>query len=265
MLIIRSLASKGDISVDNTDNLVWIERFVVQASDTDYRSQAKLSFILEMMQRTADSAVSALGLSLEQMLEAGMGWMMITLDLEFQRIPRLNDELTVHTWSKGTKGAMWQRDYRIYDKDHTEVAVARSIWALVDTEKRKLLRPSALPISVLHYEGDSVGSIPDKVTIPQDISMEQAYRYQVRYSGLDSNNHLNNARYGDLCCDVLSLEEWGLKELKRFRITYVQEAKYGDELMIVRSLLTSEGAFVQGKLEQVISFAACLELGEEVH
>lgn len=87
MLIIRSLASKGDISVDNTDNLVWIERFVVQASDTDYRSQAKLSFILEMMQRTADSAVSALGLSLEQMLEAGMGWMMITLDLEFQRIP----------------------------------------------------------------------------------------------------------------------------------------------------------------------------------
>lgn len=244
---------------------MWIEQFVVQASDTDYRSQAKLSFILEMMQRTADSAVSAIGLTLEQMLEAGMGWMMITLDLEFHRMPRLNDELTVHTWSKGTKGALWQRDYRIFDKEQREVAVARSIWALVDTEKRKLLRPNALPIPVQHYDGDSVGSIPDKVVLPQDLSMEQTYLYQVRYSGLDSNNHLNNARYGDLCCDALSLEEWGVKELKRFRITYVQEAKYGDELVIMRSPLTSEGVFVQGKLEQGVSFAACMELVEEAN
>lgn len=253
------LYSKGDIPVDNTTHLVWTDQFIVQTSDTDYRSQVKLSFILDIMQRAADSAVSSLGLSLERMLEAGMGWMMISLDLEFRRIPSINDQLTVHTWSKGTKGALWQRDYRMYDETQEEIAVARSIWALVDIDKRKILRPNALPIPVNHYEGDSVGRMPDKVTIPEGIDMTEAYQYQVRYSGLDSNNHLNNARYGDLCSDVLSLEEWGAHELQRFRITYMQEAKFGDEMKIQRSRLADNCVFVQGQNEGVIYFTACME------
>jgi acyl-ACP thioesterase len=245
--------------VDNPNDLVWIEHFIVQASDSDFRGRAKLSFILEIMQRTADSAVNSLGLSVERMLEAGMGWMMITLDLEFHRYPLLNDQLTVHTWSKGTKGVLWQRDYRIFDKEGTQIAAARSTWALVDIEKRKLLRPTALPVQVNHYTGDSVGDIPEKVTIDKDITLEDAYRYQVRYSGLDSNNHLNNARYGDICCDVLSPEEWESSVLKRFRITYVQEAKYGDEFIVQRSLKMGESVCVQGRMGATLFFAACLE------
>lgn len=244
--------------MDNTNELVWIEHFMVQASDIDCGSRAKLSFILEMMQRTADLAVNSLGLSVERMLEAGMGWMLITLDLEFSRYPQLNDQLAVHTWSKGTKGVLWQRDYRIFDKEGTLIAAARSTWALVDIGKRKLLRPSALPIEVVHYNGDSVGEIPEKVTVPEDITLEEAYRYQVRYSGLDSNNHLNNARYGDICCDVLSPEDWNTRMLKRFRITYVQEAKFGDEFVVQRSPLTDESIYIQGQMEAAVLFAACL-------
>jgi medium-chain acyl-[acyl-carrier-protein] hydrolase len=247
------------ISVDNINDLVWIEHFIVEASDIDCRSRAKLSFILEIMQRTADSAVSSLGLNVERMLEAGMGWMMITLDLEFQRYPQLNDQLTVHTWSKGTKGVLWQRDYRIFDQDGLEIASARSTWALVDIVKRKLLRPTALPVQVLHYTGDSVGDMPEKVVIAKDVTLEEAYRYQVRYSGLDSNNHLNNARYGDICCDVLSPEEWEAREMKRFRITYVQEAKFGDRFNIQHSPVTRESVLIQGETENRLFFAASLE------
>ncbi|AIQ21961.1 acyl-ACP thioesterase domain-containing protein [Paenibacillus sp. FSL H7-0737] len=246
--------------MDNSSNLVWIEDFSVHASDTDYRSQGKLSFILDIMQCAADFAVGNLGISVEEILNAGMGWMMITLDLDFKRIPRPNDVLSVHTWSKGTKGALWQRDYRIFDADHIEIATARSIWALVDIEKRKILRPNALPVQVKHYNGDSVGDMPVKVTIPTDIIMEEAYRYQVRYSGLDSNGHLNNARYGDLCCDALNLAEWDNAEFTRFRITYLQEAKFGDELTILRSAVTDDGIYVRGQNSDIVFFEACIEL-----
>ncbi|CAM4490541.1 acyl-[acyl-carrier-protein] thioesterase [Paenibacillus typhae] len=245
--------------MDKTNQSVWIEHFSVEASDTDYRSQAKLSYLLGIMQRTADLAVGGLGLTLERMLEAGMGWMLITLDLEFQRIPRMHDQLTIKTWSKGTKGALWQRDYRIFDQDQVEIAVARSIWALVDIEKRRILRPSDLPLSVEHYNGDSVGPLPDKVNIHQDTLLEEAYRYQVRYSGLDTNNHLNNAQYGDICCDVLSLDEWGENELKRFRITFLQEATFGDEMSIWRSPMQDKALFVCGRKGQTL-FEAFLEL-----
>lgn len=249
--------------MDKSEHLVWTEQHAVHTSDTDYRSKGKLSFVLDIMQRAADSAISALGLSVEKMMEARMGWMMITLDLEFERIPRQNDVLDVRTWSKGTKGALWHRDYRIFDKESLEIASARSIWALVDIDKRKILRPNALPVQVEPYIDDSVGEIPSKVTIPLDIPMEEAYTHEVRYSGLDNNGHLNNAKYGDLCCDTLSIAEWEGTELTRFRITYVQEAKLGDMIRISRSPLTSEGIFLRGQEDDTVFFEACLEFGSE--
>ncbi|WP_379163343.1 acyl-[acyl-carrier-protein] thioesterase [Paenibacillus sp. sgz5001063] len=244
--------------MDKSTTSLWTEQFAVQANDTDYRSQAKLSFLLEILQRTADAAVNALGFSLTHMQDAGMGWMLITLDLEIRRMPRINDQLTVRTWSKGTKGALWQRDYRVYDQDHIEVAVARSIWALVDIEKRRILRPTAISVPVIHYDGDSVGSMPEKVTISETLSLHEAYAYKVRFSGLDSNLHLNNARYGEICSDALSIAEWGSRELKRFRVTYVQEARLGDELQVQRSVVTDDGIYIQGIAGDKVFFTACL-------
>lgn len=244
--------------MDKHGKLLWTEEFMVHASDTDFRSRGKLSFLLDIMQRAADSAVSSLGLSIDTMLNAGMGWMVITLDLELRRLPSPNELLNVRTWSKGNKGALWQRDYRILDSNAVELAAARSIWALVDMDKRKILRPSALPIAVEPYLEDSVGSLPDKVVIPADLSLTEAYRYQVRYSGLDNNGHLNNARYVDLCCDALTLEEWEELELTGLHITYAQEAQYGEEVSILRSSRTEEGVYVRGQGEDKVFFEACL-------
>ncbi|MCE3198663.1 acyl-[acyl-carrier-protein] thioesterase [Paenibacillus sonchi] len=245
--------------MDNLTHLIWTEQYSVHASDTDYRSQGKLSFVLDMMQRAADSAVGGSGVGMEQMLEAGIGWMLITLELEFKRMPHPNDLLTIHTWSKGTKGALWQRDYRIFDSSQIEIATARSVWALVDIAKRKILRPSALPVKVEHYTGDSVGSMPQKVTIPPELSLVEAYRYQVRYSGLDNNSHLNNARYGELCTDTLSLKEWEQLKLAGFRISYLQEATFGEEMVILRTPITDQGMFVRGQSGETVFFEACLK------
>ncbi|WP_151736682.1 acyl-[acyl-carrier-protein] thioesterase [Paenibacillus tengchongensis] len=248
--------------MDKTSNLLWTERFFVHASDTDFRSRVKLSYLLDIMQRAADSAVSSLGLDMEKIIEARMGWMVITMKLEIKRLPQPNESLTVQTWSKGTRGALWQRDYRIFDEEGLEIAVARSIWALVDIDKRKILRPSALPVTVEPYLADSVGNLPDKVMIPDDEPLEEAYRYQVRYSGLDNNGHLNNARYVDLCCDALSLEEWEESELTGLHITYAQEATFGDEIAVWRSAWTGEGIYVRGRGDRHVCFEACLQLAK---
>lgn len=250
--------------MDKPSQLLWTEEFRVHASDTDCRSKGRLSFLLDIMQRAADSAVSSLGLSNDGMLQAGMGWMVITMDLNLQREPLQSEELRVHTWSKGNKGPLWQRDYRIYDSHDSELASARSIWALVDIAKRKILRPSALPIAVEPYLEDSVGGLPDKVVIPPEFILQEAYRYQVRYSGLDNNRHLNNARYVDLCCDALTLEEWEGLELTGLHITYAQEAKYGEEITILRSPLTEAGVYVRGQGGDRVYFEACLKLKRSV-
>ncbi|KAA9005102.1 acyl-ACP thioesterase [Paenibacillus spiritus] len=249
---------------------IYEGKYTVHSSDTDFRSKGKLSFLLDIMQRAADSAVQDYQVSLAEMLKLNMGWMLMTLDLEIRRMPTVEDELVVRTWSKGTKGALWQRDFRILAtkagaEEGTEagkaeeIAVARTIWALVDTGKRKMLRPSAFPVPVEHYTEDSVGAFPAQVKAPEGTEWQEVYPYIVRYSGLDQYGHLNNARYGDLCCDVLELEEWRGIDLKHFRITYVQEATVGAEIGLQRAKLKEGCLAVRGWNGEAVCFEAELE------
>ncbi|AHV95535.1 acyl-[acyl-carrier-protein] thioesterase [Paenibacillus sabinae] len=249
--------------MDKSMPLVWEETQRVYASDTDFRAGGKLSFILDIMQHAADSAVADMGNSLEEMLGMNMGWMLMTLDVQIGRPLRQGDQLTVRTWCKGTKGPLWLRDFRIFDGQGYEAVSARSVWVLVDTTKRKILRPNVFPAEIQFYTGDSVGDIPEKVVTPQDIALTEAYRYQVRYSGLDNYGHLNNARYGDLCSDALPLTVFEKKQLRHFRISYLQEATYGEEMIIQVSPETSEGFYVRGLRENKVYFEASLDFDSE--
>lgn len=245
--------------MDNV-NLVWRENFLVHTSEADFRSNCRLTVLLDMLQLTADSAVNALGVSWESLLDAGMGWMLITLDLEVKRIPKLGESVTVQTWNKGTKGPLWQRDYRIFDEQGNEAAVARSVWALVDIHKRKILRPSAMPVQIEAYTADSVGDMPEKCVIPVETALVRAFEYEVKYSGLDINGHLNNARYADLCYDALLEDELTTLSLVRFQITYLKECKWGDKLEVLRSDCEDGKIYVRGQTTEAVCFDACLYL-----
>lgn len=231
----------------------WTEQAVIQSDDADFRSECRWSSMLSLMQRAADSHIESLGVSRQQMLEQGLGWMLITLDISLDLTPVYGEELELETWSAGTKGALWHRNYRFRNGAGQAIGSARTIWALVDIHKRKMLRPSAFPYEVpVHHE--SAGDPPDKKVIPDGIMLEDAYVHQVRYSGIDSNGHLNNARYADLCWDTLTKEELERSSASGFRITYLHEARLGDEMRIKRSPGADGTVYVKGESPEGTNF-----------
>ncbi|WP_238996748.1 acyl-[acyl-carrier-protein] thioesterase [Paenibacillus pinistramenti] len=241
--------------------LVWSEERLIFTSDADYRANCRLSVLLDYLQQAADSAVNALGISWQELLAGGMGWMLMTLDLDIDQHPRFGDKVTISTWSKGTKGPVWQRDYRLKGQNGEQAAAARSTWTLVDIHKRKILRPSALPVEVPPYTEDSVGAMPEKVSIPETIRLEEALAFELKYSSVDINGHVNNARYADFCYDTLTQEELAELELRRFHITYIKETKMGDRLRICRSSLAEGRIYIRGYAGDeagTVCFEACL-------
>ncbi|WP_054955693.1 acyl-[acyl-carrier-protein] thioesterase [Paenibacillus dakarensis] len=223
----------------------WTETMTVQSDAVDYKSNIRWSSLLNILQRAADGHIEALGVSREQMVEQGMGWMLITLEVQMTSLPRYTDTIEIATWSRGSKGALWHRDYRLYNAEHEEIGAASSVWALVDIHKRKIMRPSAFPYPVPVHE-ESVGISLDKAIIPEGSKLEDVYVHTVRYSGLDSNGHLNNARYADLCWDTLTEEELEHKHVTRFKITYHHEARRNDEMMLRRSQGEGTEVYIQG-------------------
>ncbi|KKO51456.1 acyl-[acyl-carrier-protein] thioesterase [Paenibacillus sp. DMB20] len=231
----------------------WTEEIIIQSDDVDFRSECRWSAMLGFMQRAADTHIEKLGVSRDQMLEQGLGWMLITMDMEMANIPQYADEIHISTWSRGAKGALWNRDYRFTDRTGKEFGSARSVWALVDIHKRRILRPSAFPYEVpVHME--SAGSPPDKAIIPEGTALKETYAHTVRYSGIDSNGHLNNARYADLCFDVLEENELTKGRAAGFKITYHREARMGDEIRLRRSSGEGDTVYVQGVSSEGTNF-----------
>ncbi|MHA0858052.1 acyl-[acyl-carrier-protein] thioesterase [Paenibacillus sp. CMAA1364] len=211
------------------------EEHLIYSNQIDYKADCRLSVILSLMQREADGDVENLGGSRDEMVALHMGWMLTTINLKCIRIPKFNERIRITTWNKGTKGATWLRDFRIFDENDEVIITASTLWVLVDTDKRKVLRPSAYPFHILSNDEDSVGPIPNKINISEEVPLVESYSTTVRYSGIDSNGHLNNARYADLCLDALTKHELDTVIIQGFTITYHHEAQMGEVIHVLRS------------------------------
>lgn len=239
----------------------WTEEHLIYSNEIDYKANCRLSNLLSLMQRGADGDVEHMGGTRDQMVAHNMGWMLTTTDLVCERMPRFNEQLKITTWNKGTKGPLWLRDFRIVGENNQEIAKACTLWALVDIHKRRVLRPSSYPFDINSNLEDSVGPVPDKMNISDDMELYDSYTMTVRYSGIDSNGHLNNARYADLCMDALTVEELDWISIQGFRITYHHEAKMGEVIHILRSQVTDGVIYFRGQSHDGSRyFDACLRI-----
>ncbi|MGF9695716.1 acyl-[acyl-carrier-protein] thioesterase [Paenibacillus sp. MABNR03] len=240
--------------------LPYTFNYRIGSSEADYKSLYRPSALLEHMQLAADRDLASMGITVSEMLDQGMGWMLITTDLTILRQARLEEDVSLQTWHKGNKGVMWLRDYVLTDAKGNPIAEARTSWALVDLEKRKILRPSALPLEVKSHPDLSLGAPPEKVAFPPTLETKEEYRLMVRYSSTDSNGHMNNARYADVCCDALSSEELN-NRLTRMQISYHREMRMQEELVVERTKAVDGVIWIRGRSgaeEQSIIFEAKL-------
>lgn len=241
---------------------MWIEEHLIYSNDIDYKAECRLSTLLSLMQRAADGDIEHLGGTRDQLIEHDMGWMLTTIQLELEQMPKFNDVMKIRTWNKGTKGPLWMRDFQIVDKNEVEIASSRTLWALVDIKKRKVLRPASYPFEIEANLEDSMGPIPHKMDISVEVELYTAYLMTVSYSGIDSNGHLNNSRYADLCMDALTESELDRISILGFHITYYHEAKRGEQIQVLRSDDLEGYIYFRGQsLENERYFDACLHVG----
>ncbi|GIP43883.1 acyl-ACP thioesterase [Paenibacillus sp. J45TS6] len=226
-----------------------IETFIVSSSQADTESKIKLSALLERLQDGADRHLQQLGITISEMLRDGFGWMLMTMDLTITQHPVLEEKMELTTWSKGYRGVVWLRDYELIGASGA-AGYARSAWTLVDINKRKIMRPTAFPYEIPIVEGEVSEGPPDKVAVPQELEMKKAYEFIATYSLMDSNGHVNNAKYADLCYDALEADEVRNLRMNRFRITYHREVKLGEQGIIERSDLIGKSIWFKGINEE---------------
>lgn len=233
------------------DERCFYKDIEVRFCDCDNQKRMRLESILRNAADVAGIAYAAKGYSHSWLWENGFVFLLSRVSMKIHSIPHSDDKITLETWEEEVKGVIFYRDVVFYSEKGEKLISCSTAWSLVNPNTRTILKPSA-------FTG-KVEPCPDK-----ELSCEKATRLKLEgefsecesrrivYSDIDANNHVYNAVYGGIACDVLP-DELIARELDEFRINFKQEAVL-HEVMPLKLRLDGNIAEVIGMTGESVSF-----------
>jgi acyl-CoA thioesterase FadM len=157
-------------------------------------------------------------------------------DIEIYHIGTRNnvtyDEIEIVTRPRGVKGPSFIRDYDIL-KNGERVAYASSYWVLIDFEKRKFCRPSAISaVCEIVPDMDNLYEMEMRKLHPDINEMVKSDERKVYYSSIDRNNHMNNTFYPDILFDYLPESYLDTLSGKTITVQYNSEILCGEHFSV---------------------------------
>ena len=205
---------------------VWREKFQVRSSDIGYHGIMRVSNLCSYFQEVAGRHAEHLNVGFTYMREMGMAWVLSKLAIEIKKFPAWGEDFYLETWPLGNERIFYRRDYRLDDGNENMVS-ATSYWIPLDLHNK---RPKLIPIdeTVLRANQGRFGLNRSFESIPGVNANNMSVPVTARYSDLDQNRHVNNARYVEWIFDYLWPDIPGNGMPRFFEIEYKQEVKPGD-------------------------------------
>ncbi len=224
----------------------FIKTYEVGAGEGDCFNFCRTSALLNFMQDAATIHASNMGISRDVLIEKYQTiWILARCLINLKRPIRAYEKVTIDTWHRGFHGPIWYRDFK-FTVDGEVVGNATNVWVTADAITHKMKKPEGFEeINTLSANPDrSLGITIGKLKIPDDLFATD--ERLVRYSDLDINCHLNNAKYGDLVCDAIAMNEKSPCYFSKLQINYNNESLPGEKIILKTNNLPS---FVAGVSE----------------
>ena len=173
----------------------------VEICEADYANHYKVYHMFTTFAELATENGAKVGLWNEQM-KGKYGWVIAKQTLTINEPIRVDDIIEYSTIINNGSSAIFPRYYFI-KRDGKEVANCSAIWTLIDLEKRRIVMPGRVGLTVPVVQHDL------KLDAPKNIEYDEELKHvmtrQVLYSDVDLNRHMNNARYIDWALDLIDL------------------------------------------------------------
>lgn len=232
---------------------IFEEEHLLNFNHIDNHGRARPSTVFDVMQDVATSDAVRLGVDKDTL---HIIWALSRMKVTQTRELYPEDKITVRTVCNGVKGVTWCRSFTLLCGDE-EIAKAYSTWAMLEDQTHRILRPAALPPHVPQFP------TPDKSFVfPGKLScdtMQPHHVHTVRYSDLDRNNHLNNAKIVDIIADALDFDQHHDKFIREIQVNYQSECVCGEQIILSVGQDT-EQSYVFGTVDKLVKFEAALKL-----
>lgn len=206
----------------------YAKKFFIGYSDVDSNNHCRLSKIVDLLQNTATLHSKAVGYGTKAMMDLKQAWLMLGWHVRILKYPEADMDVEVRTWSRGIKGVEAKRGYEILNEKGEVLIIADSSWALFDLVTQKLIRAPQEMINAYGainsnpFEGETIERIHDNQVNEIELQVNVGKR------DIDTNHHMNNARYMEYVMEVLP-EDTIVME---FKSAYRKQVGYGEEINI---------------------------------
>ena len=204
------------------------KNFYVGYSDVDSNDKCRLSRILDLCQNVATIHSETLGYGTRGMMNLGWAWLVTGMKIRIFKYPVADKEVECRTWSRGLKGVTAKRDYEILDDKGEVLLIGDSSWALFDLKEQKLIRVPEEMQNAYSKLDRAVFEGEEQTRIKDNDVVEIEKEFVIGKRDIDTNHHMNNARYFDLISEVLP-DDYEVHELE---CSYKKQVKYQEKVKV---------------------------------
>lgn len=115
----------------------WEQSVHIHTLQMDPRGKAHLTAICNYLQEAASMHAFKAGLGFDDVVNRNQVWVLTRLKVQIEKYPSWNDQLTLHTWSRGNEGIFYLRDFYFLNEEGSEIIRATSSWAALNLKTRR--------------------------------------------------------------------------------------------------------------------------------
>lgn len=195
----------------------------VRYSETDENGTLSIDGIINYMQDCTNFESEDLGAGDKFLKEKQIMWVLNSWQIVIRKYPYMGEHIKIGTQAYGFEKMFGYRNFLITDSEDNTIAIANSIWVLMDLKKnRPMIVPDEIGNIYGNYSPLEMDYAPRKIKLPSDGTSKEPIT--VHEYHLDTNHHVNNGQYVKMAMSCLGADS----KVSELRVEYKKQALLGD-------------------------------------
>lgn len=198
----------------------------VRYSETTPDGFLRMESLIDYLQDCSTFQSEDLGIGIGYMKERHIAWVVNFWQIDVLRLPRLGERIVTGTSPYELRGFLGMRNFMVETESGERLVNANSVWSLLNLDR---MAPERVTKEMQEgyelFPKFSMEYLPRKIAMPENMTPHESV--EVTPQMLDSNHHVNNARYVGLGMEFVPEG----KTIRRLCVEYRKQALEGDRIL----------------------------------
>ncbi|MDS0527906.1 thioesterase [Clostridium sp. SHJSY1] len=215
----------------------YTKKYEVNYHDANYKLKCKLSSIVNFLCDAGTNQSEVLGDTIEEMMAKNYAWVFYKYDIKIYKYPSYRDVISITTEPIGFNKFYAYRKYYIQSEEGELLGEGVALFFLINLKRRRPMRIPQEQYNLYGADGDGMDREVEMEDIIKVDKEDYNKKFDIRYSDIDSNGHVNNVNYLEWAIESVPIEVIKEYQIKRLKIVFEKETIYGETINVSATII----------------------------